>query len=390
MTSEQRRKAVSVAGLGSLEQVEHVIKQVNKSFENGETFEEFKKRVNNGEVKVDLPDYRLDNIYRSNIQSAYAHGRWQRQWLNREDRPYLMYDSLNDTRVRDSHLKLDGFIRHITDPVWQVLYVPNGYRCRCSIRALTAERAEKFGGETEDISDFKPDKGWENSPVTYNGSMDELVSEWDPDVPINTIEATTQISDIKVDITTKSQITNELKAIENWVGNDRVMSAMKRKFDDYSNPYGLSFEEYSAIRYYTAQGATQINRTLNAKVDDYSFEEIINHVQSSVVISNGLSKLPPYQGTAIRYYSADETFLKIHQKGEIVDYNSFTSSSFDDIKDFRNRNTKLVINSKNGKKIDGVSTKSDETEVLFDRDSKFLVLDVVTGKNQTTIYLDEI
>ena len=106
-----RQYATTVSYLASLDQIGTVINLTNKAIESGSTFQEFQKAVK--ESGIELSPHHLDNIFRTNIQNAYAHGIWTQQQKNKANRPYLKYSSLTDSRVRPSHLALNNIIRHI-------------------------------------------------------------------------------------------------------------------------------------------------------------------------------------------------------------------------------------------------------------------------------------
>lgn len=127
MDLKTRQMATTVSFLSSLEQIETVIKAVNKSIADGGTFKDFQKLIEESEII--LPKHYLDNVFRTNIQSAYGHGRWQQQQRNKAKRPYLMYSAINDSRVRPSHLALNRIVRPIDDPFWLTHYPPLGFRC---------------------------------------------------------------------------------------------------------------------------------------------------------------------------------------------------------------------------------------------------------------------
>lgn len=170
-----RQYASTVSFLTSLEQINTVMHAVNKSIADGSTFNDFQKLV--AESEIILPESYLDNVFRTNIQSAYAHGRWQQQQRNKAARPYLMYSAIDDSRVRPSHLAMNRIIRHIDDPFWLIWYPPNGFRCRCTVIALTEKQALKYGiTSDEDLPDVAVDLGWSTNPASF-GDLSNLVDQ---------------------------------------------------------------------------------------------------------------------------------------------------------------------------------------------------------------------
>ncbi|WP_336942855.1 phage minor head protein [Acinetobacter modestus] len=168
-----RQMATTVSLLSGIEQIETVIKSVNQVLIDGGTFNDFKKLVEENEIILSEPY--LKNVFRTNIQTAYGHGRWQQQQRNKAKRPYLMYVAINDSRVRPSHLALNRIIRHIDDPFWLKYYAPWDFMCRCTIIALTEEQALKYGiTADEDLPVIADNNGWSTSPLTF-GEMQSVV-----------------------------------------------------------------------------------------------------------------------------------------------------------------------------------------------------------------------
>ncbi|WP_303236897.1 phage minor head protein [uncultured Bilophila sp.] len=85
---------------------------------------------------------RLDLIFRQNVQTAYAAGRWQRQQEAKKERPYLRYSAILDGRTRPAHRALDGKTFPVDDPFWRVFYPPNGFRCRCTVVSLSRREVD--------------------------------------------------------------------------------------------------------------------------------------------------------------------------------------------------------------------------------------------------------
>lgn len=90
-----------------------------------------------------LMPYRLETIFRTNIQSSYAAGRYQQQMRTVADRPYWEYNAVMDSHTRPVHASFNGRVFAADDPIWQTLYPPNGYNCRCWVRALTRAQLYK-------------------------------------------------------------------------------------------------------------------------------------------------------------------------------------------------------------------------------------------------------
>ena len=95
------------------------------------------------QVQMGSP-HRLKTIYQTNLQSAYMAGRAKAQ-MEAGAFPYLMYVAVMDGRTRPSHAALNGRIWRKDDPVWQTLFPPNGFNCRCRTRALTAGQMQREG-----------------------------------------------------------------------------------------------------------------------------------------------------------------------------------------------------------------------------------------------------
>lgn len=171
----QRSQSVSIAGLASLEQIKAIIDLVRSVMDAGGTFADFQKKVEAGDLSVVLSKARLDNIFRTNMQAAYSRGRYEQQMRVTMNRPYWMYDAINDSRTRPSHLAMDGTVLHHSHPWWKTHYTPNGYRCRCTIISLTEAQARKRG-----ISPLPPaadpDEGWDYSVgESYEKGVDEAL-----------------------------------------------------------------------------------------------------------------------------------------------------------------------------------------------------------------------
>lgn len=133
LEDEYKTKAFTVGGITALDVLNDIMKELIKALEKGLTLGELREQVNRMlEAKgwEGLSRYRADNIFRTNIQTAFSVGR-HRQMTDPEvisRRPYWMYDAVNDRKTRPTHAALDGMVYPADHPFWDTWYPPNGYK----------------------------------------------------------------------------------------------------------------------------------------------------------------------------------------------------------------------------------------------------------------------
>lgn len=152
---DAHKKSFTVAKVMREDILSDIREAVEKAMQEGQTFEQFKKEleptlkskgwwgkvhVSDGESieEVQLGSaWRLKTIYRTNIQTSYMAGRYKTQAENTDNRPYWQYVAVMDRRTRQSHAMLNGRVFRHDDPFWNDFYPPNGWGCRCRVRALS-------------------------------------------------------------------------------------------------------------------------------------------------------------------------------------------------------------------------------------------------------------
>ncbi len=95
---------------------------------------------------------RLRLIYQQNLQTAYMAGRYQAMTEGAWATLYWQYLAVMDLRTRPTHATLNGRVWRYDDPIWQTLYPPNGWRCRCRVSPLSAKAVERNQLTVEDSS----------------------------------------------------------------------------------------------------------------------------------------------------------------------------------------------------------------------------------------------
>ena len=93
---------------------------------------------------------RLRTIFHVNMRAAHAAARRQAQDANAGSRPFWMYSARLDSRTRPDHAALDGAVFRADDPIWNTHYPPNGWNCRCRVRALTEAQVRARGLRVRD------------------------------------------------------------------------------------------------------------------------------------------------------------------------------------------------------------------------------------------------
>jgi SPP1 gp7 family putative phage head morphogenesis protein len=221
---EAHAKAFTVAKVMQVDVLQDIRGAVDRAIAEGRTLEQFKKELiptlqrkgwwgevvneQTGETAY-VGSRRLNTIYQTNLQTAYMTGRYRSMMENTANRPYWMYVAVMDGRTRPAHRQLNGQVFRFDDQIWSYIYPPNGFRCRCRVRAISAAQVEAMGIKIESSAGkldfvevplggddtfttvaryrgvdatgkgfaFSPDAGWNYNPGRYEHQLD--VAAWD-------------------------------------------------------------------------------------------------------------------------------------------------------------------------------------------------------------------
>lgn len=110
-----------------------------KSIETGGSMRNFCKSVEYAGIK--LPYDASETFYMTSMSGFHAAARWEQFIRHADNRPYLIYDCISDSRSRRGHRAANDIIRHVSDTAWDTIFPPNGVNCRCSVISLTEEQA---------------------------------------------------------------------------------------------------------------------------------------------------------------------------------------------------------------------------------------------------------
>lgn len=192
MDEASRAKAFMVSGYTKAEVLDSFLQALTEAVELGTTKEEFQKKMNtfleeNGYEGVN--PFKADVIFQTNLQTAYNAGHYKSMTDDTavKLRPFWQYRTAADGNVREEHAQMHGKVYRADDPIWDVWYPPNGFRCRCSVvslserqvkeRGLTVETKppRKVDWETGEILESRPDKGFATNTAKQ---------VWEPDLTV--------------------------------------------------------------------------------------------------------------------------------------------------------------------------------------------------------------
>ncbi len=182
LDKECRAKAFTVSGYTSLEVLQKFLDELADACENGRTKKDFMDSMNDFLERngyEGLNPFNADVIFRTNMQTAYNAGHYKSMTnpTTKKLRPFWKYVTAGDGEVRESHAMMEGRIYAADDPIWDIWYPPNGFRCRCSVVSLTKKQVERSGVEvsrelpydvdysTGEILYHFPDKGFSSNPA---------------------------------------------------------------------------------------------------------------------------------------------------------------------------------------------------------------------------------
>ena len=124
-------------------------------------------------------------IYETKLRTAHQAGRLAQ--MRDPDvvkaRPFWQYihgETREPKPPRAEHLALDGKVWRLDDPIWQRIYPPNGWGCRCGVVALSDNQLAAQGLTVSKgrASDAIADDDWDYNPAQAGYEAD--LAGYDP------------------------------------------------------------------------------------------------------------------------------------------------------------------------------------------------------------------
>lgn len=152
-----------VAGLARMDVLDELRDALTRAIADGETLADFRKRFDGivsgrwegfaGDGSAKGRAWRTNIIYRTNLRTSYAAGRWETLRKFR----FLRYNHHTLLNPREHHVAWDDLILPADDPWWGVHYPPNGWGCNCDVTGVSDQRLRALG------------RGVDRAPATVDG-----------------------------------------------------------------------------------------------------------------------------------------------------------------------------------------------------------------------------
>ena len=171
-------RAFTVAKAMRIDLLNDIFESLVEAMKEGKKFDEFKNELKptlakkgwlgeqeivnpkTGEVKtINIGSRRLKTIYYTNMRVAYNVGRYK-QMMELPVSVFWRYSALMDSRTRKSHAGMHGVVLHRDNAFWRENYPPNGWFCRCKVRAYSKSQVEKKGWSVSEKAPAVADKDW--------------------------------------------------------------------------------------------------------------------------------------------------------------------------------------------------------------------------------------
>ncbi|EPL3010594.1 phage minor head protein [Acinetobacter baumannii] len=314
-------KAFTVAKIARMDLLQDIRQSLIAAMEKGQTLEQWKASITptlqekgwwgkktvinpegrEQEVQLGSPR-RLRTIYDTNIQSAFAAGRYKAMLAGAETRPFWEWRHITISNPRKQHVALNGRLFRFDDPFWNVAYPPSEWGCKCRVIARSAREVEDkeiLSGEGNE-SDI-----YERVGVDRNTGADVIVKRTQFDIPTKDGKLTFApaagfngspassylLNDVMINRATnllgearglnQSQklMTNQnlTKVYESFVNHALKLSKSQKQF----SPIGVL--QYDSVKFLTAAGQSFESKMIwlsdevlvNKKYTDVSVTELI-------------------------------------------------------------------------------------------------------------------
>lgn len=192
LSSAEHQRCFTVANVTNARLLQTILDNLIKCKKDGLSIKEFKDNLKpalekNGwlyDEKTNPEGFRLSRlttIYNTNMNVAYAQGRWNQQTATAEDtgNVYWQYKQEQRATKRHDHAKWHNRVFRYDDPIWNTIYPPSAFNCNCRVVAWDEEQIKKQNLKVETGQNFRVIND-ERNPIQISSKYEPDLSTLDP------------------------------------------------------------------------------------------------------------------------------------------------------------------------------------------------------------------
>jgi hypothetical protein len=395
---EGHDRAFMVAGVMKADILADLAAAVDKAISQGTSLEEFRRDFRKivaekgwiggaGQGTKGGEAWRTRVIYRTNMASTYAAGRWAQ--LHAAGYPFIIYHHGNSLEPRVQHLAWDGLVLEADHPFWATHAPPNGWGCSCYVSgARTMDQARRLGGkpgkelpdgwQTRDPRTGAPkgiDKGWAYAPgASVADEIATMVKSKADTLPAPlAAEVLNRAARLDVAMTERQVLSTIRKIDKGWdIKDERDAVA---RWERAAVP-GLTKAEALAIYSYTLRTFAAVNHA--ARSAALGLPADADAVNLLAQIQRGLERLPVYTSATVRGVSEPSArllgFFRSASVGDNFSFEALTSTAKEQEKAFPGE-LRFFIRGKSGRDVSFLSRfEEKEEEVILPPGLQFTIL----------------
>lgn len=143
------------------------IQALNQALRESKGYEDFRQRAE--QITETFNERWQRTEYQSAVNCAESASTYRRLKRQVNIFPYWEYKTVGDDKVREEHAALDGLVLLHSDPLWDKIYPPNGWNCRCYVVPRMASEEEGFDEEAQHnrASEYMKTRDWKNAVAQH-------------------------------------------------------------------------------------------------------------------------------------------------------------------------------------------------------------------------------
>jgi len=186
LTDSAKHSAFTIAGVTRKTMLELARREVQKGIRNGDAPTAVGLKLNRkfaAQGYQPLAPWHAELVAEQNFLGAYGAASWESLHDPKVAPliPFFRYLTMNDERVRPTHAVFHNKFYARSNPIWNTIWPPNGFRCRCKVIGVTVNTVRTYGIKEDRIPQYAtvykggkatkvralPDEGFRSNPSAY-------------------------------------------------------------------------------------------------------------------------------------------------------------------------------------------------------------------------------